>query len=88
MVGHPLRARAQMLYLQLSLKTMPLQSRKDKPVRLPLPHPIFSPDGAEICLFVKDHQGEGHKEAKRRLERFERKGGITKVVGISKLKTK
>ncbi len=55
---------------------------------LPLPHPLLSPEGAEICLFVKDHLGEGHKAAKKRLEGFERKGGIAKVVGLSKLRTK
>lgn len=65
--------------MQLALKKMPLQSRKDKPVPLPLPHPLWTPEGAEICLFVKDHQGEGHKEAKKRVALYERKGGIAKV---------
>lgn len=78
----------QVLYLQLALKRMPLQARKDKPVPLPLPHPLLSPEGAGICLFVKDHKGEGHKEAKRMVARFERKGGVAKVVGLSKLRTK
>ena len=79
---------AQVFYLQLALKSMPMQSRKDKPVPLPLPHPMFSPEGAEICLFVKDHKGEGHKEAKQMVARFERKGGVSKVIGLSKLRTK
>ena len=78
----------QTLYLQLALKRMPMQSRKDKPVSLLLPHPLLSPEGADICLFVKDHQGEGHKEAKRMVQRFERKGGVSKVLGLSKLRTK
>eukprot|EP00983_Pelagomonas_calceolata_P026126 821054-Pelagomonas_calceolata.AAC.1 len=67
---------------------MPLQARKDKPVPLPLPHPLLSPEGAELCLFVKDHKGEGHKQAKAMVNKFERKGGVTKVVGLSKLRTK
>jgi ribosome biogenesis protein UTP30 len=65
----------QFLYLQLALKKMPLVPQKDKPIPLPLPHPIYSPEGQEICLFVKDHQGEGHKEAKERIAKFERKVG-------------
>mmetsp|Transcript_21030 Transcript_21030/g.46158 ORF Transcript_21030/g.46158 Transcript_21030/m.46158 type:complete len:299 (-) Transcript_21030:363-1259(-) len=76
------------IYLLIALKKMPLQSRKDKPVPLPLPHPLHSPEGAEICLFVKDHQGEGHKEAKKKIMKLEKNGGITKVIGLSKLRTK
>jgi hypothetical protein len=41
-----------------------------------------------VCLFVKDHSGEGHKEAKKRLSKFEKNGGVAKVIGISKLRTK
>lgn len=41
-----------------------------------------------MCLFVKDHAGEGHKEAKKKLSKFEKNGGVAKVIGISKLRTK
>ncbi|GAX75349.1 hypothetical protein CEUSTIGMA_g2793.t1 [Chlamydomonas eustigma] len=78
----------EIINITIALKKMPLQSRKDKPIPLQLPHPLNSPEGAEICLFVKDHQGEGHKEGKLLLQQFEKNGGVTKVIGISKLKTK
>jgi hypothetical protein len=32
-----------------------------------------------VCLFVKDHQGEGHTAAKARLAKLQKNGGITKV---------
>ncbi len=76
------------LYLSIALKKMPMQSRKDKPIPLPLPHALLSPEGAEVCLFVKDQKGEGHKEGKLLLQKYEKNGGVAKVIGISKLKTK
>ena len=33
----------------------------------PLPHPLWNKDDHEVCLFVKDRAGEGHKAAKKRL---------------------
>lgn len=75
------------LYLVVALKNMPRQGRKDKPVRLPIPHPLYDLEGTDICLIVKDHKGEGHKEAKARV-RAEKTAGVTKVIGVSKLKTK
>lgn len=42
----------------IALKKVPQNPRNDKPVRLPLPHPIYDLDaGTEVCLFVKDHKG-------------------------------
>ena len=77
------------LNLNIALKRMPLQSRKDKPIPLALPHPLLTlSEGVEVCLFVKDHAGEGHKEGKKTVKAFEGNGGVTKVIGISKLKTK
>ncbi|KAL6760405.1 ribosomal protein L1p/L10e family-domain-containing protein [Haematococcus lacustris] len=78
----------EVFYMQLALKKMPMRERKDKPIALPLPHPFVSAEGAEICLFVKDHAGEGHKSAKLMLAKLEKKGGVTKVIGLSKLRTK
>jgi ribosome biogenesis protein UTP30 len=78
----------EVLNLSIALKMMPLQSRKDKPIPLVLPNPIHALEGAEVCLFVKDHKGEGHKEGKEAVQKFEKNGGIAKVIGISKLKTK
>jgi ribosome biogenesis protein UTP30 len=69
------------------LKKIPEQRRKDKPVRLPLPHPIYSAAETEVCLIVKDHAGEGHKAAKAAV-RAGAAPGVAAVVGLSKLKTK
>ena len=46
---------------------------------------LLSLDVAEVCLIVKDHQGEGHKDAKRKVAEME-KCGVAKVLGISKLR--
>ncbi|GIL44408.1 hypothetical protein Vafri_1884 [Volvox africanus] len=79
----------EVIYMQLALKKMPLQSRKDKPVSLPLPHPLYTPEGQDICLFVKDTpDGQGGKEIKKKLSKFEKNGGVAKVIGTSKLRTK
>lgn len=76
-------------YIMLSLKKTSPAQRSDKPVRIPVPHPLYDFEGAEICLFVKDDKsGEGHKNAKKRLAQYEKKAGISKVVGTSKLRTK
>ncbi|PSC67503.1 ribosomal L1 [Micractinium conductrix] len=77
----------ELMYLVIALKKIPQRPRNDKPIRIPIPHPIHSTDNAEVCLFVKDHKGEGHKAAKSKV-REERVAGISKVVGLSKLKTK
>jgi ribosome biogenesis protein UTP30 len=50
-----------------------------------IPHPLLDLETAELCLIVKDHQGEGHKEAKQRVGEMA-KCGVAKVLGISKLK--
>lgn len=76
-------------YLLLALKKMPAGPRSDKPVPLPLPHPLYSTEGQELCLLVKDTSGgEGHKAAKKRLAKLEKNGGVAKVVGTQKLRTK
>jgi ribosome biogenesis protein UTP30 len=75
-------------YIMLSLKKTSPAQRTDKPIRIPLPHPLYDFEGAEICLFVKDDKsGAGHKDAKKRLAQYEKKR-ISKVVGTSKLRTK
>ena len=71
----------ELLHLVVALKKAPVGPRKDKPIRLPIPHPLFTADGAEICLFVKDHKGEGHKAAKARLAKLQKNGGVHKVGG-------
>ncbi|KAG2490229.1 hypothetical protein HYH03_011353 [Edaphochlamys debaryana] len=79
----------EIFYLQIALKKMPMQQRKDKPVQLPLPHPLFTIDGLDICLITKDSE-EGHdaKEAKKKLAKLEKNGGVKKVIGTNKLRTK
>uniref|UniRef100_A0A1D2A9P3 Ribosomal L1 domain-containing protein 1 n=1 Tax=Auxenochlorella protothecoides TaxID=3075 RepID=A0A1D2A9P3_AUXPR len=77
----------ELIYLNIALKKVPQTPRKDKPVRLNIPHPIYSLEGAEVCLFVKDSKGEGHKASKKKVKE-EQIAGVTKVVGLSKLRTK
>eukprot|EP00798_Chlamydomonas_sp_ICE-L_P014104 gene14104-20061_t len=76
------------IYMLIALKKMPMVGRKDKPVALRIPHPLVDVHGAEVCLFVKDHDGTGHKEVKKRVDKLEKRGGINKVIGIHKLRTK
>lgn len=69
------------------MKKVPPKSRNDKPIRIPLPNPIYDTEGTEICLFVKDKKGEGHKGAKLKVKE-DRIQGISKVIGLGKLKSK
>jgi ribosome biogenesis protein UTP30 len=80
----------ELVYLQLSLKKAPAPAKAaHKPIAIKLPHPLYTPEGASICLFVKDGKGgEGHAAAKKRLASMPANAGITKVVGLSKLRTK
>ena len=41
----------------IALKKVPQKPRNDKPLRITIPHPIHTAEGAEVCLFVKDHKG-------------------------------
>ena len=70
----------------MALKRIPAV-KKDKPIRIAIPHSLYEVDGAEVCLIVKDKKGAGAKGAKERLRQEARTGG-TKVLGVSKLKTK
>jgi hypothetical protein len=53
--------------------------------RREIPNPIYNQEAAEVCLFVKDHDGTGHKEAKARVRSIEN-SGVQKVIGLTKLK--
>jgi ribosome biogenesis protein UTP30 len=64
-------------------KTPQKGSNKLVPIRVP--HPLLDLKTAEICLIVKDKEGEGHKEAKKKVAEME-KCGVAKVLGISKLR--
>lgn len=75
------------LYLNIALKKTPQPPKNPSPIFLQLPHPIYDAENAEVCLFVKDHKGEGHKAAKLRVKQ-EKIAGVAKVIGISKLKGK
>ena len=55
--------------------------------RSEIPHPLYQFEGAEVCLFVKDHEGEGQREAKR-IVAAAAGCGVTKVIGVSKLRAK
>lgn len=78
----------EIIFLQIALKRMPTVPGSNKPVRLPLPHPIYTLDTTEVCLIVKDIKGEGHKDAKKRVALMDKHAGIAKVVGVNKLRTK
>ena len=41
----------------VALKKTPQAPRKDKPLRIPLPHSLYDHDGTEMCLIVKDRKG-------------------------------
>lgn len=45
----------------------------------PLPHPLYDITESEICLIVKDHDGQGHKDAKKKIKEIEPECGINKV---------
>ena len=47
-----------------------------------MPHALYTAEGAEVCLIVKDHKGEGHKEAKKRVKQAEI-ARIAKVPGLA-----
>lgn len=51
----------------------------------PIPHALWQLSGSEVCLFVKDKEGEGQKEARARLSGAA-SAGVTKVIGFSQLK--
>lgn len=70
--------------LVVTLKKVPRKA-KTNPYRIEVPNPMYTLEGQEICLFVKDKEGEGHKEAKKRIAMGER-CGVTKVLGLSKLR--
>lgn len=78
----------EMIFLVVALKQTPKTPKnKHKPIRIPLPHPLYTEEGAKVCLIVKDHKGEGHTAAKKRVKETEG-SKVAKVVGLSKLKTK
>ena len=69
----------------ISLKQTPKEAKSARLTQVPLPHPLLDLESAELCLIVKDHDGEGQKAAKQRVAEME-KCGVAKVLGISKLK--
>eukprot|EP00897_Mesotaenium_endlicherianum_P010999 jgi/Mesen1/9928/ME000070S09209 len=76
-----------MFYVVVSLKKTPEQG-KTNGFQIPLPHSLYPLDsGREVCLIVKDSKDKGHKDAKERIKK-EGDTGITKVIGVQKLRTK
>lgn len=75
-----------MFYVVVALKRTPEQG-KTNGYRIPLPHSLYPADGGrEVCLIVADSKETGHKEAKARV-REEKVAGVTKVIGVRKLRT-
>jgi len=68
--------------LIISLKEIPSKA-KPKPIRIPIPHPIFRETGNEVCLLVKDPQRK-YKEMVKQANIT----CVTKVIGVSKLRKK
>eukprot|EP00243_Klebsormidium_subtile_P011810 TRINITY_DN6859_c0_g1_i1.p1 TRINITY_DN6859_c0_g1~~TRINITY_DN6859_c0_g1_i1.p1 ORF type:complete len:271 (+),score=48.72 TRINITY_DN6859_c0_g1_i1:104-916(+) len=76
-----------MFHLVISLKKTP-DRVKTNPYRIAIPHSLYPLDAArEVCLLVKDVSGEGQKQAKHQIA-TEAGTGVSKVIGVSKLKTK
>lgn len=69
----------------ISLRRTPKEATSARLVPVAIPHPLLDLENAELCLIVKDHQGEGHKEAKQKVAEMA-KCGVAKVLGISKLR--
>lgn len=78
--GDVLEAAEDFLSVVVSLKRAPKRASM-KPRTIPLVHPLFTPGVDDVCFFVKDPQ----REVK---DLIEKKGveGVTKVLGVSKLK--
>lgn len=53
----------ELLYMLLVLKKMPQGQRKDKLIRIAIPHPLFNTEGAEVCLLVKDQKVRRRRRA-------------------------
>jgi ribosome biogenesis protein UTP30 len=75
---------AEVYSVMISTRRVPQRS-SNKLVPVQIPHPLLNLATAEVCLIVKDHQGEGHKESKKKVLEME-KCGVAKVLGISKLR--
>ncbi|GJP40900.1 hypothetical protein CLOM_g564 [Closterium sp. NIES-68] len=77
----------ELIHVVIGLKSSP-DFAKTSGFRLPIPHSLYPLDaGKEVCLIVGDDAKGGHKKSK---EKFLKQGsaGITKVIGLTKLKTK
>eukprot|EP00271_Cylindrocystis_brebissonii_P000252 TRINITY_DN1030_c2_g1_i1.p1 TRINITY_DN1030_c2_g1~~TRINITY_DN1030_c2_g1_i1.p1 ORF type:complete len:330 (+),score=61.83 TRINITY_DN1030_c2_g1_i1:170-1159(+) len=83
-----------LFYVVVALKKTP-ESGRTNGYRIPIPHSLY-PLGAgkEVCLFVKDGskaqvvagEATGQKAAKKLLE-VEKETGVTKIIGVQKLRT-
>jgi len=71
---------AETMNVIFNLSTIP-QKRKMKPMLIELPHPMFD-DKSEVCFFAKDPQ----KKYKELLLKTHPIPGLTKVIGLEKLK--
>ena len=77
----------------LNLSSPPLPQR---PTNRAIPHPIYRFDGAEVCLIVKDAPGGDGKnsasnkaaKAKAKNQKLAEAAGVSKVIALSKLKSK
>eukprot|EP00928_Gymnodinium_smaydae_P075223 TRINITY_DN58223_c0_g1_i1.p1 TRINITY_DN58223_c0_g1~~TRINITY_DN58223_c0_g1_i1.p1 ORF type:complete len:430 (-),score=132.87 TRINITY_DN58223_c0_g1_i1:158-1378(-) len=75
-----LGATSDTIFLYFTMTNIP-DKRKIKPVMIPLPHPMYN-DKSEVCFLSKDPQ----KDFKELLLQKHPVPGITKVIGIDKLR--
>eukprot|EP00270_Netrium_digitus_P006841 TRINITY_DN1976_c0_g1_i2.p1 TRINITY_DN1976_c0_g1~~TRINITY_DN1976_c0_g1_i2.p1 ORF type:complete len:274 (-),score=40.53 TRINITY_DN1976_c0_g1_i2:297-1118(-) len=84
----------EVFYLAVTLKKIPTRKSK-KPLRINIPHSLHPVGGgSEICLIVKDEKSSesgdsyGHRRAKQWLKADGEMSGVTKVMSLSKLRSK
>ena len=77
----------QMIHVVIGLKGT-LNTVRTNGYRIPIPHSLYPLDGGkEVCLIVKDDSSEEGKRLKEAVKK-DSSCGITKVLSVSKLRTK
>ncbi|KAK9465096.1 ribosomal protein L1p/L10e family-domain-containing protein [Lipomyces arxii] len=83
----PKQLEKQALYLVVGAKKFFSDKLVMKPKRITIPHPIYSEEQTSICLFTKDPQ-RLYKDVLLNDDNSLVKDSISRIVGVSKLKTK
>ncbi|XP_076933155.1 putative ribosome biogenesis protein C8F11.04 [Bidens hawaiensis] len=73
------------IYLNFTLKKLP--QKRTNPNKIPLPHPIISPDSSELCLIIDDRPSS-NLTSKAAKQKIKADGiAVSKVIKLSKLRT-